>query len=64
MRRVIQNIKRKIVGKRALEEVFRAELRQAKRGRTPPPRDGARKKIHSRHAPEVKGIGKGKARKP
>ena len=63
LRRTIRDIKRKVVGKGELENIFSPMLYQAGRVLTQRPRDGGRH-IYALHAPEVECIGKGKSHKP
>lgn len=61
--RVVRDIRRKIDGNEALTGVFRRPLWLAERVATQKRRDPL-PKVYSLHAPEVEGIGKGKAAKP
>jgi IS5 family transposase len=61
--RTIRDIRRKIKGDDALEEAFRQPLWLGERVMTQKKRD-PRPKVYALHAPEVEGIGKGKAHKP
>jgi IS5 family transposase len=61
--RVIRDIRRKIAGKPALEERFRALIDLAVKVRLQDRRQRGHK-VYSLHAPEVECIGKGKARAP
>ncbi len=63
LRRTIRDIKRKVVGKGALENTFSPVLHQATRVMNQKPRDGERH-VYALHAPEVECIGKGKSHKP
>jgi IS5 family transposase len=61
--RVLRDIRRKVAGNQALEDVFRRPLWLAERVMTQQRRDPL-PKVYSLHAPEVECIGKGKAHKP
>jgi len=63
LRRTIRDIKRKVIGTGAMENIFSAALHQASRVLNQKPRDGGRH-VYALHAPEVECIGKGKSHKP